>query len=161
MAGSHGTAWRRGEDDEHPASFNVLHQQRGLSRGRDAPRGSDSTKTRTETLGAYRVADAIDRAVGRARAAILACGRTFLGRIAVLGQSFQRKAESFEPRRGPVPKVRARNRALLKAMLARYAAFWEVYREALAAWRDGNRGIVFPFGTWAMRLHHSALVASG
>ncbi len=95
-------------------------------------------KTRTETLGAYRVADAIDRAVGRARAAILACGRTFLGRIAVLGQSFQRRAESLEPRRGPVPKVRARNRTLLKAMLAKYAVFWEAYQEALAAWRDGN-----------------------
>jgi hypothetical protein len=54
--------------------------------------------------------------------------------------------------------VRARNRTLLKALLARYAVFWAAYREALEAWRGGNRGVVFPFGTWAMRVSHSALV---
>ena len=69
--------------------------------------------------------------------------------------------KSSEPRRGPIPKVRARNRTLLKAMLARYAVFWAEYREALESWRGGNRGVVFPFGTWAMRVFHSAAVGLG
>jgi hypothetical protein len=108
-----------------------------------------------------RVALAIQHAVARARNAILACGRRFLGRAGVLSHSFRRRAESFEPRRGPIPNVRARNRPLLRAMLARYSIFWVEYREALEAWRGGVRGAVFPFGTWGMRLFHSALVASG
>jgi len=107
-----------------------------------------------------RVAEAIQQTVARARNAILACGRRFLGRAGVLSHSFRKRAESFEPRRGPIPKVRARNRSLLRAMLARYSVFWTEYREALEAWRGGERGAVFPFGTWGMRLFHSAVVAS-
>ena len=108
-----------------------------------------------------RVAGAIQQAVARARNAILACGRRFLGRAGVLSHSFRKRAESFEPRRGPIPKVRARNRSLLRAMLARYSVFWAEYREALEAWRGGDRSVVFPFGTWGMRLYHGACVASG
>ena len=99
--------------------------------------------------------------MARARNAILACGRRFLGRAGVLSHSFRKRAESFEPRRGPIPKVRARNRSLLRAMLARYSVFWAGYREALEAWRGGDRSVVFPFGTWGMRLFHGACVASG
>ena len=107
------------------------------------------------------VAAAIKRAVARAREAIVSAGRRFLGRQAVLGQSFQKRAESFEPKRGPIPQVRARNRSLLKAILARYAGFRAMYREALEAWRGGDRSVVFPFGTWVMRLVHGAVVAAG
>ena len=106
-----------------------------------------------------RVVVAIQHAVKRAHAAIFAGGRMFLGRDAVLGQSFQKRAESFEPRRGPIPQVRARNRTLLKAILAKYAVFRAAYREALAAWRRKDRSALFPFGTWAMRLFHAASVA--
>ena len=108
-----------------------------------------------------RVAVAIQQAVARARNAILACGRRFLGRAGVLSHSFRKRAESFEPRRGPIAKVRASNRSLLRAMLARYSLFWAQHRAALEAWRRGDRSAVFPFGTWGMRLFHSALVASG
>ena len=108
---------------------------------------------------AGRVAVAIQHAVTRAHAAILAGGRTFLGRDAVLGHSFQKWAESFETGRGPIPQVRARNRTLLKAILAKYAVFRAAYREALAAWRRKDRSAVFPFGSWAMRLFHGAAVA--
>ena len=94
-----------------------------------------------------RVAAAIQHAVLRARNAILACGRRFPGRAGVLSHSFRERAESFEPRRGPIPKVRVRNRSLLSAMLARYSVFWADYRAALEAWRAGDRSVEFPFGT--------------
>jgi REP element-mobilizing transposase RayT len=118
-------------------------------------------KTPSDANIVQRVAGAIQQAVARARNAILACGRRFLGHGGVLSHSFRKRAESFEPRRGPIPKVRARNRSLLRAMLARYSVFWAEYREALEAWRAGDRSVVFPFGTWGMRLFHSAAVASG
>ena len=114
--------------------------------------------TNAEMFG--RVVVAIQHAVTRGRAAILAGGRTFLGRDAVIGKSFQRRAESFEPRRGPIPQVRARNRTLLRAILAKYGVFRAAYREALAAWRRKDRSVLFPFGTWAMRLFHGASVAA-
>jgi len=107
-----------------------------------------------------RVVAAVKNAVERARNAVLAAGRRFLGRKAVLRQSFQAKAESFEPKRGPIPQVRARNWALLRAILAAHAGFRASYREALEAWRDGDRSVVFPCGTWAMRLMHGAAVAA-
>jgi len=107
-----------------------------------------------------RVAGAIQQAVARARNAILAGGRTFLGRHGVLSHAFRKRAESFEPRRGPIPRVRARNRRLLKAMLGRYSVFHTAYHGALAAWRGGDRRVVFPFGTWALRVFHSACVAT-
>ena len=72
---------------------------------------------------------------GGARKAILARGRRFLGRAEVLSHRFRKRAESFEPRRGPIPKVGARNRSLMRAMLARYSVSWAGYREALEAWR--------------------------
>lgn len=72
----------------------------------------------TEAI-ARRVGSAIKRSVARAREAVVAAGKRFLGRKVVLGQSFQKKAESYEPKRGPIPQVRARNRSLLRAMLAR------------------------------------------
>jgi REP element-mobilizing transposase RayT len=110
---------------------------------------------------ARRVAVAIEHAVARARDALVAAFETFLGREAVLGQSFQDRAESFEPKRGPIPQVRARNRTLLRAILLMYASFRATYRKALEAWRGGDRSVVFPFGTWAMGLVHGAAVAAG
>ena len=118
------------------------------------------SKTQSAADVLQRVTVATQRAVARARNAILACGRSFLGQAGVLSHSFRKRAESFEPKRGPIPKVRARNRMLLRAMLARYSVFWAAYREALKTWRSGDRSVVFPFGTWGMRLFHSALVAS-
>ena len=125
-------------------------------------RVSPVATTRSQSAGDVfqRVAGAIQQAVARARNAMAAGGRTFLGRHGVLSHSFRKRAESFEPRRGPIPKVRARNRGLLKAMLGRYSVFYAVYQAALAAWRGGDRHAVFPFGTWGLRVFHSACVAT-
>jgi REP element-mobilizing transposase RayT len=38
-------------------------------------------------------------------------------------------------------------------------AFRAAYRAALASWRAGHRGVVFPAGTWLMRTLHRAVVA--
>jgi REP element-mobilizing transposase RayT len=94
-----------------------------------------------------RVAGAIQHALARARSAILACGRTYIGCAGVLSHSFRKRAESFEPRRGPIPRVRARNRPLLRAMLARSSVFW---RSIERRSRPGGAGI----GASCFRLAH-------
>lgn len=41
-----------------------------------------------------------------------------------------------------------------KEAVARIRAFNAAYDEALARWTDGDRDVVFPHGTWWMRIHH-------
>ena len=45
--------------------------------------------------------------------------------------------------------------------LVRWKAFLERYRAALAAWRSGNREVVFPYGTYWMRVFHKAPCEGG
>jgi REP element-mobilizing transposase RayT len=81
--------------------------------------------------------------------------RAFLGRAGVLAQSFVKRAKTFEPKRVLVPTVAAKSPLARSAMLAAQRAFRGAYRAALSEWRSGMRAIVFPFGTWWMRVHHA------
>ena len=47
------------------------------------------------------------------------------------------------------------------ALIEMERGFQQAYRTALAAWRDGEREVQFPYGTWWMRVHHRARVAPG
>jgi hypothetical protein len=85
--------------------------------------------------------------------------RTFLGRAAVLAQAFVARAKSREPRRAIVPTVAAKNPAARSAMLSLQRAFRAAYRQAVLAWKLGERAVEFPFGTWWMRVHHHAACA--
>jgi putative transposase len=85
-----------------------------------------------------------------------AAGRTFVGRAAVLAQSFIKRAKSFEPKRAVLPTAAGKNPKARKALLAIQKTYRFAYRQALAAWKAGARDSVFPFGTWWMRVHHSA-----
>jgi putative transposase len=105
---------------------------------------------------ARRVQSAIAAKVAGAHRKMRAAGRAFVGRAAVLAQSFIERATSFEPRRVPVPTVAAKNPGARKALLAIQKAFRVAYRQALEAWKVGVRESVFPFGTWWMRVHHGA-----
>jgi putative transposase len=102
------------------------------------------------------VKSAIASKVAQAHHKMRVAGRTFVGRAAVLAQSFIKRAKSFEPKRAVVPTVAAKNPKARKALLAIQKAFRIAYRQALAAWKGGPRGSVFPFGTWWMRVHHGA-----
>jgi putative transposase len=94
--------------------------------------------------------------VAHAHQKMRAAGRAFVGRAAVLAQSFVKRAKSFEPKRVLVPTVAAKNPKARKALLAIHKAFRFAYRQALAAWKGGARDTVFPFGTWWMCRHHGA-----
>lgn len=120
-----------------------------------APPGFESVQAfREALLGALEEAE--DRAVAeRGRE-----GRSFLGRERVLAQKPDRRPPPLEPRRGMVPRVAGRDKWKRIEALLRLAEFGRSYREALAAWRSGLREVVFPCGTWHMRVHHAARCAA-
>jgi REP element-mobilizing transposase RayT len=106
-----------------------------------------------------RVQSAVAVKVAEAHRKIRAAGRAFVGRAAVLAQSFVERAKSFEPKRVAAPTVAAKNPKARRALLAIQKAFRVAYRQALDAWKAGARESVFPFGTWWMRVHHGAPTA--
>jgi hypothetical protein len=70
----------------------------------------------------------------------------------VLAQKASARPSRGEPLRKLNPKVAARDEAQRIAALRRLAAFLSDYRTALRAWRDGNRAVLFPAGTYLMCL---------
>jgi REP element-mobilizing transposase RayT len=80
--------------------------------------------------------------------------RGFLGVARVLQQKPMARPASMEPRRDLNPRVAARNTWKRIEALARAAEFVRSYRSALAARRAGNIGVVFPAGTYLLRVAH-------
>jgi REP element-mobilizing transposase RayT len=113
----------------------------------------------TPAAWARRVQVAIAAKVAKAHRDMRDACRTFLGRAAVLAQSFMKRAKSFEPKRVTVPTVAAKDPAHMKAMLVLQGGLRAAYHQAVLAWKAGDRAIEFPFGTWWMRVHHQARCA--
>ena len=88
-------------------------------------------------------------------------GRCFLGRRAVLKQDPFGTPQSREPRRGLNPRVAGRDRERRREALAQIKAFLADYREAWLKFRDGIRDVVFPHGTYALRLHQGVCCGPG
>jgi len=106
-----------------------------------------------------RVSVAIRKNVVGAHARIRESGRRFLGRRRVLAQLPTQQPDSKERRPHRVPSIAAADRTLRSAAATALRAFRLAYREALSRWREGARDVIFPFGTWWMRVHHHALTA--
>jgi len=87
-----------------------------------------------------------------ARRAIVAAGRRFLGRSRALAQSPSSRPATGELRRGLNPRVAARNPSRRVEALARLEEFVRRYRAALASLRAGVRDVVFPAGTYRLRV---------
>jgi hypothetical protein len=85
-------------------------------------------------------------------------GWEFLGRAKVLATSFVKRARSLEKRRKLVPRGAARSMFLRLRMLESIREFRRAYRDALTAWRDGDKDVGFPEGTWWMRVFHRVKV---
>jgi REP element-mobilizing transposase RayT len=98
----------------------------------------------------------LERQENRDAAELGKAGRSFLGTAKVRGQKWYARPSHGERRRGLSPKVACRNKWKRLEALAALETFHAAYREALAAWRKGNRMVVFPAGTWLMRVLHCA-----
>lgn len=86
-------------------------------------------------------------------------GRRFLGRRAVLRQSRHDRPRTREPRFGMSPEVACGNKWLRIERLRSNLDWQKGYRHALARWRAGERRVVFPHGTYKMRLLHNVRCA--
>ena len=94
-----------------------------------------------------------------ARARIRGAGRAFLGARAVLCQSPFDSPLTLEPRRQMSPRIASRNKWLRIETLTRCADFVRDHGQALACWLEGKRTIIFPAGTYLMRIRHNARCA--
>jgi putative transposase len=86
--------------------------------------------------------------------------RGFLGRARVLAQDPLAAPASFAPRRGLSPRVAARDPWERMEALARLMEFRRAYRHALAQLRAGLRDVVFPAGTYLLRIAHGVQCAA-
>ena len=94
-------------------------------------------------------------------------GRSFRGKAAALGQKVSDSPFTKKQRRRLNPDVACKSKWHRIEALRRLKSFISEYKEALIEWRRGNREVVFPAGTYALRIHagvrcvHPPAVASG
>jgi hypothetical protein len=105
-----------------------------------------------------RLARAIAERISEAHRQVRAAGLEFMGREAVLGQSFVQRARSYEEKRVLIPRVAASDPAIRRMLLRVQRGFRAAYHAAVKAWQEGVRDTLFPYGTWWMRVHHRAEV---
>jgi REP element-mobilizing transposase RayT len=106
------------------------------------------------------VADKLAREEAKAHAE--QAGKSVLGAERAGSVSPRERATSSEPLRALNPTFavgRGGKEAWLCAAAA-VRAFRGAYRAALAEWCNGVRDVLFPEGTWWMRVHHAASVRS-
>jgi putative transposase len=89
-------------------------------------------------------------------------GRGFLGVSRILAQRpFDRPART-EPRRRLNPRLACRDKWRRIQALVQLLQFLRDYRSAFLSWRSGSPRILFPQGTYLMRvLHHAPCIPSG
>jgi REP element-mobilizing transposase RayT len=86
-------------------------------------------------------------------------GRRFLSAARVLAQSpFSRPAPG-EPRFGVKPRIAARDKWRRIEGLLRLKSFAHAYRQSQRTWRAGDREVVFPAGTYLLRILHGVQCA--
>jgi putative transposase len=108
--------------------------------------------------------EALQGAVGeleeRSRRKMADRGRAFLGARRVLAQKWWARPRSGEPRRQLSPRIAARDKWKRIEGILRLAEFVAAYRDAWAAMRKGVRNVMFPAGTYALRVFHGVRCAS-
>jgi REP element-mobilizing transposase RayT len=119
------------------------------------PPGFESDGTLVDTL-RIRLIEAENAAAAEFERA----NRSFLGAVRVRAQKPTTRPAPGEPRRELNPRVACRAKWKRIEALQRMAEFGRAYREALAAWRSGLRDVVFPLGTWLMRVLHAVPCAA-
>jgi putative transposase len=95
----------------------------------------------------------VAKLVRRAREDMAIRGSSFVGRNAVLRQSFSARPKTPAPRRNPSPRIAAKSTPARVNAIRRMLEFVREYRAAWTEWRNGNRDTVFPIGTYALRIY--------
>lgn len=106
------------------------------------------------------VADALAQAESHAARERARAGRGFLGIARVLAQKWWARPTGGEPRRELNPRVAALDKWKRIEALTRLVDFLKAYRDAWAARRAGVPGVVFPAGTYLLRILHGVPCAA-
>jgi REP element-mobilizing transposase RayT len=106
-----------------------------------------------------RVTDELQALEDEHRHKITSAGRRFLGAARVLKQSPFASPQSREPRFQLKPRIAARGRWRRIEAILRDQTFLSSYRVAWLAWTAGVRDVVFPAGTYLLRVLHGAQCA--
>ena len=104
------------------------------------------------------IAESLDVKERKARAEVRARGHAFLGADRVRKASPYKRAKSYEVFGALDPRWATKgggNKAYLEEA-ERYRTFLAAYRVAWDRWTTGDREVVFPYGTWVMRVRHAA-----
>lgn len=104
------------------------------------------------------IAKAAARHEARAQEEVKRLGWKVFGHLHCLKLSPFRRAKAYEVfgAREPTFAVLGGGKALFAWAGKQLRIFRRGYREALEQWRNGKRNVLFPFGTWLMRVHHGA-----
>jgi len=78
-------------------------------------------------------------------------GRSFIGSRAALSVRPTDSPSTRAPRRVRNPQVAARDRASRIQAIQQLRLFRMAYRQAYNQWKSGSIGVVFPYGTYALR----------
>ena len=87
-------------------------------------------------------------------------GLKFLGRQKVLSQSPFGQPRRQTPRGTLNPRVAGRDKWRRVEALRRLKQFWIDYRDAFLRWKAGMRDVVFPAGTYSLRVHAGVACSS-
>ena len=111
------------------------------------------------SLGTQSLHEAVLEKEAEIRSTFEAEGRRFLGRDEVLRQSPKDSPSSQEPRRNLNPQVACRDKERRTRRLNWIRVFFLAYREAFRKLAEGVRDVVFPAGTYWLRIHLRCLCA--
>jgi REP element-mobilizing transposase RayT len=107
-----------------------------------------------------RLCEALAALEERARHELASEGRGFAGAGKVLSQRPTAQPRPREPRRELNPRVAARDKWKRIEALSRLVEFLHAYRQAWSARRAGESDVVFPAGTYLMRIAHGVQCAA-
>ena len=105
-------------------------------------------------------AQAVEEREAELRRRVDSDARGFLGRRAVLCQSPWTTPSAREERRVLRPRVACRDKWKRVEALQRLKLFLIAYRNAWLRFRAGQRDVVFPAGTYGLRVHHGVACAA-
>jgi REP element-mobilizing transposase RayT len=106
------------------------------------------------------VVSALESLERQAAADLAAARREFLGVRRVLAQQPFGTPPRSEPRRGLNPRIACRDPERRALALRQLVAFLRDYRCAFQRWRERAAPVVFPYGTYLMRVLHGATCAA-
>jgi putative transposase len=100
--------------------------------------------------------DALAAREAAAAADLASQGRGFLGVPGILAQRPFDRPHHREPRRGLNPRLACRDKWRRIQALSQLMQFLSDYRSAFRSWRSGSTRVLFPPGTYLMRVLHRA-----